>query len=198
MTITHHLDDATLMSFAAGGLPEALAAVAAEHIARCAQCRKELRIAERLGQGLLRDIAPAPLVKPEPDTQIAATPRTAAQRASVAQHLENVRWRWIGPGLYSHKIKVRTGSLHLLKAAPGAAVPMHDHSGGELTLVLEGALLEGKDRLGPGDVADHDEEVAGHRPRADADQGCICLIGSEHKARFRTVLARLMQPFHGM
>ena len=33
MTITHHLDDATLMSFAAGSLPNALAAIAAAHIA---------------------------------------------------------------------------------------------------------------------------------------------------------------------
>jgi putative transcriptional regulator len=198
MTITHHLDDATLMSLAAGSLPEALAAVAAEHVARCAHCRKELRVAERLGQGLLHELAPAPLVKSEPDMDVAAVPRTAAKRPSVVQHLENVRWRWIGPGLYSHKIKVRNGSLHLLKAAPGAAVPTHDHSGGELTLVLQGALLEGGDRLGPGDVADHDEEVEAHRPQADAELGCICLIGSEHKARFRTILARLMQPFHGM
>ena len=33
MTITHHLDDATLMSFAAGSLPNALAALAAAHVA---------------------------------------------------------------------------------------------------------------------------------------------------------------------
>lgn len=198
MTITHHLDDATLMSFAAGSLPEALAAVAAEHLALCAHCRKELRIAERLGEGLLRDIAPAPLVKPEPDTQTAAPPRLAPKRVSLVQDLQNVRWRWIGPGLQSHRIRVRSGSLHLLKAAPSAAVPVHDHAGGELTLVLQGALLEGKDRLGPGDVADHDADVGEHRPRADAELGCICLIGSEHKARFRSILARLMQPFHGM
>lgn len=198
MSITHHLDDATLMSLAAGSLPEALAAVAAEHVARCTHCRKGLRIAERLGQGLLGDLAPASLAKSEPDLQTAPRPTPVPVRRSLVENLETVRWRWIAPGLYTHKIKVRSGSLHLLKAAPRAAVPVHDHSGGELTLVLQGALLEGDERLGPGDVADHDEEVVAHRPRADADLGCICLIGSEHKARFRTILARLMQPFHGM
>ena len=35
MSITHHLDPATLMSYAAGGLAPALAAVAAQHIAMC-------------------------------------------------------------------------------------------------------------------------------------------------------------------
>jgi RNA polymerase sigma-70 factor (ECF subfamily) len=35
MTITHHLDDATLMSFAAGALPAALSAVAAAHADMC-------------------------------------------------------------------------------------------------------------------------------------------------------------------
>ena len=42
MTITHHLDDATLMSFAAGSLPAALSAVAAAHVAMCARCRHEI------------------------------------------------------------------------------------------------------------------------------------------------------------
>lgn len=199
MTITHHLDDATLMSFAAGALAPALAAVAAEHIALCAHCRKELRIAERLGQGLLQGLAPELLHKPAPDANAAPASRPLPQRASLVGNLETVRWRWIGPGLRSSRIDCGgSGSLHLLKAAPGAVVPLHDHGGDELTLVLRGALLDGDGRYAPGDVADHDEEVADHQPRADAELGCTCLIGSDSKARFRGLLARLMQPFHGM
>ena len=49
MTITHHLDDATLMSFAAGSLPDTLAAVAAAHISMCARCRQEVAMLERIG-----------------------------------------------------------------------------------------------------------------------------------------------------
>ena len=49
MTITHHLDDATLMSFAAGALPAALAAVAAAHADMCPRCRREIAALERLG-----------------------------------------------------------------------------------------------------------------------------------------------------
>lgn len=198
MTITHHLDDATLMSFAAGSLVPALAAVAAEHIDRCAQCRRELRIAERLGEGLLRGLAPEALNRAAPDVTAPLPSRAGPPRLDLIGNLDTVRWRWIGPGLHSARIPCMRGSLHLLKAAPGAVVPVHDHGGGELTLVLRGFLLEGQDRFGPGDVADHDEEVSEHQPCADAEVGCICLIGSERKARFHTFLARLMQPFHGM
>ena len=51
MTITHHLDDATLMSFAAGALPAALSAVAAAHVAMCPRCRREVAALERRRRG---------------------------------------------------------------------------------------------------------------------------------------------------
>jgi len=40
MGIAHHLDNATLMSLAAGALPAALWAGAAAHAAMCARCRR--------------------------------------------------------------------------------------------------------------------------------------------------------------
>ena len=42
MSIAHHLDDATLMSLAAGTLTPALAVVAASHVALCPHCRHGL------------------------------------------------------------------------------------------------------------------------------------------------------------
>ena len=58
MTITHHLDDATLMSFAAGALPAALAAVAAAHADMCPRCRREIAAMERLGGAVMADLSP--------------------------------------------------------------------------------------------------------------------------------------------
>jgi putative transcriptional regulator len=209
MTITHHLDDATLVSFAAGGLSDALSAVAAAHIALCPRCRRELANAERVGAVLLAGLAPAPLTggPPKPpagtakdDTVAAATPGELppALRTRYGD-LDGVRWRWIGPGIWHRPLPVSgEGSLHLLKAAAGAVVPEHDHGGGELTLVLRGALIDTTGRYGPGDVADLDVEAEGHQPRADAADGCICLLASERPARFRGLLARLLQPYHGL
>ena len=54
-TITRHPDDANLMSYAAGNLPEPLSAVVASHISLCRKCQAEMRILRSLGGALLAD-----------------------------------------------------------------------------------------------------------------------------------------------
>ena len=208
MTITHHLDDATLMSFAAGSLPSALAALAAAHVAGCPRCRRESRMLERIGGALVSALSPAALDRSQPAmpqiTDLPAPAPTAAGElpAPLSQliggSLDDVRWRWIGPGLWHRPLKIRgEGSLQLIKAAPGASVPEHTHGGSEITLVLRGALIDSIGRYEPGDVADVDEDIE-HTPVADAEAGCICAIANEQPTRFRGLLARLMQPWHGL
>jgi putative transcriptional regulator len=218
MSITHHLDDATLMSFAAGALPSALAAVAAAHAAMCPRCRREVALLERIGGALVADLpvmamagaAPAtpPLADARPaprgpvaDDMLGDVPSEVPQPLArlIGGSLDAVRWRWIGPGLWHRPLRIGgTGSLQLLWGAPSARVPEHTHGGSELTLVLRGALVDETGRYGPGDVADLDEDVEHHAPAADADAGCICVIANERPTRFRGLLARLMQPWHGM
>ena len=210
MTITHHLDDATLMSFAAGSLPNTLAAVAAAHISMCVRCRSELAVHERIGGALVETIPGSEmrhraLELPERNT-VRAEPARASQvelphpLAGIIGHgLDEVRWRWIGPGLWHRPLPIGgAGSLHLIKGAPSASVPEHDHGGSELTLVLRGALIDATGRYGPGDIADIDEGIEHHAPVADQQEGCICVIANENPTRFRGLLARLMQPWHGM
>ena len=208
MTITHHLDDATLMSFAAGSLPNTLAALAAAHVSMCPRCQRELRMLERIGGALMAGLTPAVLDRSQPAmperTFLPTAALTAASEipaplvALVGGGLDQVRWRWIGPGLWHRPLRIRgKGSLQLIKAAPGASVPEHTHGGSEITLVLRGALIDSTGRYAPGDVADVDEDVA-HTPVADAQAGCICVIANERPTRFRGLLARLMQPWHGL
>jgi len=54
MKPSHHLDDATLVSYSAGALPLALSLVVAAHLDVCAECRRRYAHAERIG-GLLLD-----------------------------------------------------------------------------------------------------------------------------------------------
>jgi len=209
MTITHHLDDATLMSFAAGSLPNALAAVAAAHIAMCPHCRRELRMLERIGGALVSALTPATLVRVQPamPEMMTLPPAPIAAAAGnvpapltqlIGGNLDEVRWRWIGPGLRHRPLQTSGGgSLQLIKAGPGATVPEHTHGGSEITLVLRGALIDSTGRYEPGDVADVDEDIE-HTPVADAQAGCICVIANEQPTRFRGLLARLMQPWHGL
>jgi putative transcriptional regulator len=206
MTINHHLDDATLMSFAAGSLPETLAAAAAAHVSMCKRCSREIHLHEHVGAALVQDIAPAELKRSTPevaeamgdDEVRAPSPAAIPLERLLGGSLDDVRWRWIGPGLWHRPLRAGGhGTLQLIKAAPGARVPEHTHGGGELTLVLQGALVDETGIYGPGDVADLDESVA-HNPVADESEGCVCLIANEQPTRFRGVLARIMQRWHGL
>jgi len=210
MTITRHLDEATLMSFAAGSLPGALAAVAAAHLAMCPRCREEVAFLERVGGALLADLPGTAMVRPGPSMPAVGVPPTAAAPASgeevpapllrlVGGSLDAVRWRWLAPGLWHRPLPIGgAGALQLLKGSPGVRVPEHGHGGGELTLVLRGALIDRTGRYGPGDIADVDEEVEQHAPAADPEAGCICIVANEQPSRFRNLLARLLQPWHGL
>lgn len=217
MKITHHVDHATLMSYAAGSLPEALAAVVATHLAMCPHCRRELSTMQRIGVAMFDSLAAAPLDQAAPVLQLRAGEADGAPgrkpagalgdgtvpaplRGLVGARLADIAWKRLGVGVWHYPLPVSNpaaGDLRLLKVAPGRAVPEHGHGGAELTLLLDGAYEDELGRFATGDIADLDETVE-HRPVADRDMGCICLVASEHKARFKGLLPRLVQPLTGM
>lgn len=206
MTITHHLDDATLMSFAAGALPAALAAVAAAHADLCPHCRRELIALERVGAALMADLPPAPLDRPDLPLPPMARPGAAAEAVAgrdveipkplaglVGGRLDLLPWRWLGPGVWDHTLPViGAGKLRLLRVAPARNVPEHGHGGSELTLVLRGSFHDATGRYLRGDVADLDDTIE-HQPIADAGGDCICLVASEQSEQFHGRLARHWQ-----
>jgi len=213
MTITHHLDGATLMSFAAGALPAALAAVAAAHVAMCPRCRRDVADLEQVGAALMADLAPVGLERaPVPAPSVPSAPlggRPAARGGETGEiphpiapllprGLDAVSWRWLGPGVWDHLLPVDgRGKLRLLRAAPGRSVPEHRHGGAELTLVLRGAF---RDELGiyrRGDVSELDESIS-HRPVTEPGSDCICLVASEGPEEFRGLLARHWQRLRGI
>jgi len=213
MSITHHLDDATLMSFAAGALPAALSAVAAAHVAMYIQCRGNVAALERVGAALLSALPAVGMERAEPETPSAQDLPPSQQRrdrsAGPTQSatplarllpggLAAVRWRRLGFGIWHHRLPVQgSGALGLLKVAPGRIVPEHGHGGAELTLVLGGSFHDTTGRYRTGDVADLDETIE-HAPVVDPGPACVCLVASETPARFRGLFARLVQPWHGL
>lgn len=217
MPITHHADDATLMSYASGSLSEALSAVVASHVAMCQLCRDELATMDDIGAMLLAGLpnsallsapprAPdlAKLTSDEGDHVLAAiehagdVPRPLSR--IVGSDLSSVQWKRLGFGVWHLPLALSEGAkgdLRLIKVAPGQAMPEHGHGGSELSLILAGSYTDHMGRFGRGDLADLDGGVE-HQPLADAQAGCICLIASEQKARFKGVLARIVQPFIGL
>ncbi|MCV6588281.1 MAG: cupin domain-containing protein [Marinobacterium sp.] len=61
MSINHHLDDATILSYAAGSLPHAFEVLVACHLRQCQHCRQRVAEAELLGGMLLEALEPLPL-----------------------------------------------------------------------------------------------------------------------------------------
>jgi putative transcriptional regulator len=215
MSITRHLDDATVMSLAAGTLAPALAVVAASHVAVCPLCREGLVAAETVGAALLDTLAPVPISGELPSVPLTdpanehARVRTTALPNElplplarlVGRPLDAVRWRPLGIGIWHHRIVLHggadSGELHLIRVSCGRGLPAHGHNGTELTLVLRGAYSDETGQFRVGDTADLDESIE-HQPIADPDLGCICVLACERPARFKGLLPRLLQPLTGL
>lgn len=212
-TVQHHPDGATLMSYAAATLPEALAAVVAAHVSMCPTCREAVRDLDHVGAALLSQVRreagaagssrrgrtsadrPAHAVAPAPCDRL-----PPALSRAYGLSLGTIPWKRLGPGVWHHRLALQKpgdGDLRLLRIAPGRAMPDHGHGGSELTLVIEGCYGDVTGRYRRGDVQDVDEGID-HQPIVEAGEPCICLIASEHPARFKSIVGRIMQPWTGM
>jgi putative transcriptional regulator len=210
MTITRHLDDSTLLSFAAGSLPASLAVLAAAHVAICPRCRDEMAVMELVGGALLGDLPGAAMRGPVPAVPEVERPRPAAAPPPVAagevpaplarlvgDSLDAIRWRWVSPGSWLRRVPFAGGGqLHLFKCSPNVALPEHGHEGSELTLLLRGTLSDSTGVYRAGDICDLDETIE-HTPLAGTE-GCICAVAQDHRVRFRSLIVRLARPWHGM
>jgi len=179
----------------------------------CTRCHCEVVALECVGAALLTALPGVQLERAEPETPPAADQPSAQQRREAGAApiepstplarllpggLDAVQWRRLGFGIWHRRLPVEgSGALGLLKVAPGRIVPEHGHGGAELTLVLRGSFHDTTGRYRTGDVADLDATVE-HEPVADTGPDCICLVASETPARFRGLIARLMQPWHGL
>ncbi len=210
MKITHHLDDSTLMSCAAGSQPEALAAVVSSHLSVCPRCRAELKKHSLIGEALFESLRPEPVTRDAPVVAMRAGEATLVETETVEMPLalkaaldgrfDDVPWRRAAPGIWQYPVPLSAGAkgdLRLIKVAPGTRLPEHGHGGTELTLVLDGAYSDEFGTYRKGDVADLGDDVE-HRPVADPTLGCICLAASDAKPRFTGMFARLLQPLAGL
>ena len=130
MTITHHLDDATLLAFAAGTIGEAHGILVASHLSMCPTCHAAFRQAESLGGGILESqteqavsdvcraatlasldavIAPQSKSKPKSDLPIALA------RVVGGISLADVKWQKRAPGVAVFDIPMSKGSKTKLK-----------------------------------------------------------------------------------
>ena len=193
--IRRHPDSATLMSFAAGALAEPLAAACSVHVSMCDECRDELRDMQLVGATLLGSTparggeVAAPVRPAEPVLAERASndrggiedalPAPIATRYGLT--LDQIPWKRLAPGVWQHRLALSPGAqgeLYFIKLAPGSRLPLHGHTGVELTVVLTGAFVDASGEYRRGDMQDIDNSIE-HQPVGDREEGCICLVAAE-------------------
>jgi putative transcriptional regulator len=184
--ISHHASEVTLLSYAAGTLPEALALVLATHLTHCAECRQTAAKLEAIG-GALLDVEPVPLPEAALDQVLARLddpplPVPPILNPALPTPLNRIplgRWWPFGLGLWWRPLQVSGAAWGgLILAQPGRALPPHGHAGLELTTVLSGAFSDNGRLYVAGDLTepetDHD-----HPLKVVGDEPCLCVLASE-------------------
>jgi putative transcriptional regulator len=219
MNISHHIPEETLTAYATGNLGEAWSLLVATHLALCPACREVVREVESVGGALLdtidetevganafdhlmQAIDDLPLEqKASPARSARAVPAILPEplRSYLGGDIYALKWRRLGMGVFHIPIRMRgTGAkARLLKVPAGKPVPVHSHNGEEMTLVLIGAFQTHQGAFGRGDVELADPSVE-HMPVAAPGEDCICLAVTDAPLRFRSLAARIVQPFIGI
>mgnify|MGYP000144137541 FL=1 len=219
MSTNHHPDEASLLSYAAGSLPESFEILIACHLQQCEHCRTRVAQAEMVGGLMLEAMEPVavtgrekllallddeteptdvsmPLVEPDtdPDTRTHSMPDPLYQLMNEGD--AGLDWKRLVPGIQQIRLDSVEGNLRLLKIAPGISIPLHSHEGSEMTLIVQGSYSDELGRFQAGDVSDVDPDVE-HQPITDGSEPCICLVATDAPLRFSGLLPRILQPFTG-
>lgn len=213
MSAAHTIQDEWLLSYAAGALSPGRALIIASHAAYRDDVQEKVADAEAIGGALLEsigssDVDPRVLERlldrledSPPEVPIARPGEVFPEPLIefVGGGVDSLKWRFMGPGM-SH-VRLWNGPnderLWLLRARGGVEVPEHGHNGEEWTLVLKGAFRTAAGRYGTGDMDLADESVE-HQPVIEPDEECICLALTHGPIRFKSLAARLAQPFIGL
>ncbi|KXG84760.1 ChrR family anti-sigma-E factor [Agrobacterium bohemicum] len=219
MSVRHQVSDELLLDYASGSLGESWSLAVSTHLALCPESRRRLSAMEMAGGALLNDIEPMQDTSGadwqkirallQPGAQV--SPPEAAARPSLKAVLpeplrsyaggdvDDIKWKQLGPGAYQFPIRTNDGEaiVRLLRIPAGKPVPEHSHGGRELTVVLAGCFMDGKDVFRRGDFEETDEDIT-HQPIAGEGEDCICLAVTDAPLKFKSWLVRLLQPVLGI
>lgn len=204
MKITRERTEILLMEYAAGALDESCALLVASYITLCPKARSYVQQCETYGGTLMEhDCSPVAMhenslldVLDRLDDECREQKRAKnccfckkqALPHPIANHInesgKRARWRRISPGICFCNLAVTDDcySVRLIKMAPNAKMPLHNHPGMEITLVLQGGYRDEFGEYQAGDLVIIEENIS-HNPVAD-ENGCICLVVTDAPIHF--------------
>lgn len=213
MGLTWHPSNDLLAEYATGGLGESWCLVIASHLALCPHCRDEAAALDAIGGVALSELPVAPMSNSALDGALAAlettdqdTGQNGQKRVThgifpsplwdyVGGDLDTVRWRSIGGRVRQCILPTQdNATARLLTIPPGAIVPEHAHTGQEMTLVLQGSVVDGDAVYQRGDVQQADAELT-HTPAAGLGEVCICLLVTDGPLKFTGLVPKLAARF---
>lgn len=114
------------------------------------------------------------------------------QRALCRRLSSANSWKTILPGVKILSIPVEHGHsrVALIKCAPKAKIPFHEHRARELSLVLNGSFSDCYGHHQKGDILICDSGT-GHSPQADPESGCLVLNTVDAPVRHKGFYAYL-------
>jgi anti-sigma factor ChrR (cupin superfamily) len=115
------------------------------------------------------------------DTSLSAPLLVALDAEALAQR---PGYEVLRPGveiLYLYREAEGGAASAVLKYAPGAEVPLHEHTGYEHVLVLAGEQCDGRGRYSAGSMVIN---PPGYRHRVWSEGGCVVLVIWEHPVVF--------------
>lgn len=206
-----------LTEYAAGKMDDGLALIVASYLSFCPDARAHVTDCQKLAGTMLETLCEpvnmrdgslqrvlAQLDAPVPK-KACREKMTLCDEITLPEPIaallcgcgSTMKWRAIGGGSRIALLpKPCCGSqVMAMDIAPGRAMPRHEHTGMELTLVLRGAYNDEFGHYTTGTLAIHEAGTA-HTPVADARQGCVVISaiqGIRNAGFFESLISRFFR-----
>jgi len=166
-------------AYAVRALPASEAAGVKAHIASCPQCREELAVLRPIVHAF--SAWPTDVARPEESLQERLAARLAAETgtrfAPPSAQPAGPEWKRVARGIEC-KLLARDDKRHrismVVRLAPGAEYPPHEHADIEELHLLDGELWIDERKLYPGDYNRAEPGTADKRVWSET--GCTCVL----------------------
>lgn len=218
----YHPENDQLLSLYLGHASQGESLILKAHAELCVQCQQTLSMFDTLGGILLDETAPVVMRDDALERAMARLDRvldvndeehvvvgshimpdclksfdlpSVLQKASYQKQKKIGNDVWLMPLDKSYQ---NDGSkTYLMYVAPGMTMPLHDHKGTEITLVLDGSFSDHKGHYQAGDLLINEPGDI-HAPAIGGDDGCLCLFTARAPIAPKTLFGKLLQPFAGI